>query len=72
VEGSFWENLENKLKRRGPDSLLLFSWSWDGICGAEEDGDFCCFATPPLLGKGVVSIKPRHLRLNFEKPQVYV
>jgi hypothetical protein len=31
------------------------------------------FYAPPLIRLvGVVSIKPRHLRLNFGKPQVYV
>jgi hypothetical protein len=30
VEGSFWENLENKLKRRGPKSLAAPQQVQDG------------------------------------------
>jgi hypothetical protein len=50
VEGSFWENLENKLKRRGPHSTtqlhVVFSWPVGVACPAparlilamDEDG----------------------------------
>jgi hypothetical protein len=67
-----WRNLRHDISLYGPPEYFHLAYQSNGLCwqNSQTGNDIPFVQTP--LPPGVVSIKPRHLRLNCGKPRLYV